>query len=293
MARVRPSPAAIVLVASFAAYQTGAQTLALPNRPDSLKFAVIGDSGDGQQPQYDVARQMAAARATFRFDLVVMVGDNIYGGHSPADYARKFALPYKPLLDAGVVFQATLGNHDAPESRSYRPFNMNGERYYTFTRQNVRFITLDTNMLDAQQVAWFEATLGEAREPWKICFFHHPLYSDAGRHGSSVDLRVILEPMLVKHRVNVVFSGHDHVYERIKPQKGVAYFVMGSSGLLRKGDLRPSDATAAGFDQDQAFILAEIAGSELFFETTSRTGRTVDRGVISAGPKLQTTDGAP
>jgi hypothetical protein len=221
-----------------------------------------------------------------------MVGDNLYGSQSsPTDFAKKFDLPYKTLLDGGVVFQATLGNHDAPESRSYRPFNMNGDRYYTFAKQNVRFVAMDTNMLDAKQLAWADATLAEARERWKICFFHHPLYSDARRHGPSIDLRVLLEPILVKHGVNVVFSGHDHVYERIKPQKGISYFVMGSSGLLRKGDLRPSDATAAGFDQDQAFMLVEIAGMEMFFETVSRTGRIVDAGVIAAGPKLQTTDG--
>ena len=62
-----------------------------------------------------------------------------------------------------------------------------------------------------------------------MCFFHHPLYSHAGRHGGNVALRVALEPLLLKHGVDVVFAGHDHVYERVKPQKGITYFVSGSA----------------------------------------------------------------
>jgi hypothetical protein len=77
-----------------------------------------------------------------------------------------------------------------------------------------------------------------------------------------------------------VFSGHDHVYERLKPQKGITYFVCGSGGQLRKGDLGRSDITAAGFDQDQTFTLVEVGVDELHFETISRAGAMVDAGVI-------------
>ena len=91
---------------------------------------------------------------------------------------------------------------------------MNGQRYYTYARNNVRFFALDSTLMDPKQLDWIDAALRDAREDWKICYFHHPLYSNAARHGSSVDLRVLLEPLFVKHGVNVVFSGHDHVYER-------------------------------------------------------------------------------
>jgi hypothetical protein len=90
----------------------------------------------------------------------------------------------------------------------------------------------------------------------------------------------MLEPLLVKYGVQMVFAGHDHIYERLKPQQGIHHFVVGSSGQLRKGDLQPSATTAAGFDQDQAFLLVEIDGLELFFQAISRTGLTVDSGHI-------------
>ena len=270
---------ALVVLGALTATTLGAEPPALPNRAGSLKLAVIGDNGTGDREQYEVATQMAAARAAFPFDLVVMVGDNFYGSQKPADLVRKFDLPYAPLLKAGVMFRAALGNHDAPESIHYPPLNMSGQRYYTFMRGEVRFFVLDTNALDAAQIEWFESAVAGPAE-WKICVFHHPLYGNAGRHGAAVDLRVLLEPILLEHGVQVVFSGHDHVYERLKPQKGIHYFVTGAGGKLRKGDLEPSDSTAAGFDRDQSFMLVEVARSELFFRTISRTGEVVDGGVI-------------
>jgi 3',5'-cyclic AMP phosphodiesterase CpdA len=232
---------------------------------------------------------MADSRAAFPFTFVLMLGDNFYGSQTPSDLARKFDQPYAELLRAGVTFHACLGNHDEPETRFYPPIGMNGERYYTFVRSNVRFIVLDTNFMDARQLAWFESTLQAATEEWKICYFHHPLYCNAGRHGASVDLRVLLEPLLVRHGVQVVFSGHDHIYERLKPQKGIHYFVSGSAGQLRRGDLEASPLTAAGYDEDRSFMLVEIAGSDLFFQTISRTGTTVDAGVIRRGARLTET----
>jgi 3',5'-cyclic AMP phosphodiesterase CpdA len=252
----------------------------LPNRPDSLKFAVIGDNGTGDPPEYEVGAQMLAARTSFPFDMILMLGDNMYGRQEPADFIQKFAKPYAPLLDAGVRFYAALGNHDRQENRYYEHFDMGGQRYYTYVRRNVRFFVLDSNFLDGPQLAWIGAALRSATEEWKICYFHHPLYSDGKTHGSSVDLRVKLEPLFVKYGVQVVFSGHDHVYERLTPQKGIHYFVSGSAGQLRKGDVRRSEMTAAAFDQDQSFMLVEVGESELFFEAISRTGATVDQGVI-------------
>jgi predicted MPP superfamily phosphohydrolase len=280
-------------VVCVAVLMAGASLLAgwqspLPNNPDSLKFAVIGDNGTGKEPQYEVAEQMRLIHQQFPYDLVLMLGDNFYGSQKPADLEKKFERPYKALLDAGVIFQAALGNHDDVATIDYPPINMQGRRYYTYVRRHVRFVVLDTNVLDAAQLTWAETTLQQSTEAWKIAYFHHPLYGNAGRHGSNVDLRVLLEPLLVKYGVHVVFSGHDHVYERLKPQRGIHYFVAGSGGQLRKSDLQKSDITAAGFDQDQTFVLVEIAGDEMHFQVVSRTGVTVDSGQI---PRLTTRIG--
>lgn len=278
---VRRRIATLVFVICAAAWVSAG--VELPRAADSLKFAVIGDNGTGQPPQYEVARQMLSSRTSFPFMFVLMLGDNLYGSQKPQDFVAKFERPYGPLLDAGVRFYAALGNHDEPTNRSYPPFSMSGERYYTFVKMGVRFVVLDTNLMDRTQLAWAEDALARADEPWKIVYFHHPLYSDGDRHGSNVELRVILEPLLLRHDVQIVFSGHEHIYERTTPQKGITYFIEGSSGQLRKGGVTPSTLTAASFADDQTFMLVEVGGDQMVFQTITRTGRVVDSGVIHRG----------
>jgi hypothetical protein len=271
-------------VAAAAGQQQAAEIKELPNRPDSLKFAVIGDNGTGATPQYDVAKQMLTWHEKFPFVLVVMMGDNIYGSDRPQDFVKKFEAPYKPLLDAGVKFYASLGNHDSPEQRLYKFYNMDGKRYYSFKapKQDVRFFALESTYMDQDQLGWLEKELEGSREDWKIAFFHHPLYSSSRTHGSELKLRATIEPLFIKYNVSVVLNGHDHVYERIKPQNGIPYFVEGSSGQLRDGDLRKdSPLTAKGFDTDRTFMLMEIEKDDLTFLAVSRLGQVVDSGVIT------------
>ena len=254
----------------------------LPNRPDSLKFAVLGDFGDGSDEQYETAAQMAKVHQTFPFELVITVGDNIYGSERPQDFVRKFETPYKPLLDAGVRFYASLGNHDSREQRFYKLFGMDGKLYYSFKpdKQSVRFFALESTYLEPEQVTWVQKELEGSGEDWKIPFFHHPPYSSGGRHGSHMQHREALEPLFLKHNVSVVFTGHDHIYERTKPQQGIVYFVVGSGGKLRRGNLDNTGLTAVGNATDRAFLVAEISGDELFFNAISRTGQIIDSGII-------------
>ena len=94
----------------------------------------------------------------------------------------------------------------------------------------------------------------------------------------------MLEPVFLKHGVNVAIMGHEHFYERMKPQKGVAYFILGSSAKLRKGDLRKSALTAYGNDSDYAFMLVEIDGDDMYFQAISDKGVTLDAGSVRRAP---------
>jgi Calcineurin-like phosphoesterase len=264
--------------------------LALPVKDGSVRFAVIGDSGRGDKAQHEVAAQMLAWRARFPFDFVVMLGDNIYGTHAPQDYVRKFEEPYRALLDSGVTFHAAIGNHDESAEVNYAPFNMGGERYYTFKRAEhtlsalsgagARFFALDSRSFDRGQLDWLKRELAASGTTWKICFFHHPLYTSGRYRAGARALRSAVEPILVDGDVDVVLSGHEHFYERVTPQHGISYFISGGAGSLRVGDIRPSGLTAKGFDRDYHFLMMEISGDELYFQAISRTGATVDAGVI-------------
>jgi 3',5'-cyclic AMP phosphodiesterase CpdA len=252
----------------------------LPNEQKSVRFAVIGDSGTGGAEQFQVAQQMEKCRQKFGFDFVLMLGDNIYGGKNQQDFERKFEQPYKLLLDAGVKFYASIGNHDDPNERLYKPFNMGGARYYSFKKENATFFALDSNYMDSSQLDWLNSQMQITNSAWKVCFFHHPLYSDARYHGPDLDLRAVLSPLFQKYGVNLVLSGHDHVYERFKPFNGAYYFLLGNSGELRYHDLKRSSDMVAGFDTDRDFMLGEIAGDKFYFQTISRNGQVVDSGVL-------------
>ncbi len=247
----------------------------------SVKFLVIGDSGTGDRYQVETAQTMWTARSIFPYEFAIMLGDNLYGSERPQDYARKFEQPFKPLLDANIEFYASLGNHDDPNQMYYKPFGMGGKRYYTFQKGDVRFFALDSNYMDRDQQRWLEQELSQSKSKWKIAYFHHPIYSSGGRHGSEVDLRAIVEPLFLKYGVNVVIAGHEHFYERLKPQKGIHYFTAGGAAKLRAGDIRVGPMTAKGFDTDRSFMMVEIDGDAFHYQALSRPGKLIDSGTIS------------
>ena len=256
--------------------------LSLPLKDGSVRFAIIGDTGTGSKQQQQVADLMKQYREAFPFEFVLMMGDNLYGSETPADYKKKFQNVYQRLLDDKVKFYATLGNHDQPNERFYEYFNMNGKEYYRFSKGNAAFYALNSNYMDKKQLEWLEGELAKDTSDWKIAFFHHPPYSSGGAHGSDKQLREVVEPIFVKYGVNVVLAGHEHFYERIKPQKGIYYFISGAGGKLREGDVKErSPLTEKYFDSDMSFMLVEIVKGEMHFQVISRAGGTVDSGVLA------------
>ena len=261
---------------------TPAVKLALPVKDGSVRFAAIGDTGTGGKGQQQVADMMIKYWQVFPFEFVLMMGDNMYGGEGPKDFVEKFSGVYKPLLDNKVKFYAALGNHDLALQANYEHFNMNGKEYYRFKKGNVAFYALNSNYMDKKQIKWLEDQLALDTSEWKVCFLHHAPYSSAKSHGSDEELRKVVEPIFIKHGVNLVLTGHDHVYERIKPQNGIYYFVSGAAGKLRKGDIKKrSPLTDKAFDTDLHFMLFEVADDQLYFQAISRTGETIDTGVFA------------
>jgi hypothetical protein len=258
------------------------EALPLPNREGTLKFLVLGDFGTGGTSQQELGAQMARLIKAFPAELVITVGDNLYGSESPQDFKRKFEDPYREVLDAGVKFYASLGNHDAREQSHYKLFNMDGRAYYSTAplRQSVKFIAIESDYPTPKQIDWLRQEL-RSGEDWIFPYFHHPLYSSGRRHGSHLSLRKVFEPMFLASNVTVVFAGHDHFYERTKPQHGVTHFVVGSGGKLARGGInKRSGLMAKGFDTDLAFLAVEIDKDQMHFAAISRTGAIVDSGVI-------------
>jgi len=303
-------------------------TAAEPSIP--FRFAVIGDSGTGDENQYRIAQRMTEWHERLPFGLVLMLGDNIYGGTfnqgggNKSDFEEKFDRPYAALLRRGVVFRATLGNHDMQTRdgrdlvESYERFHIERpEGYYNFTAGTLpdgtpllEFFVLNTvrlekNKRDPEQLAWLERALAASRARWRVVYGHHPLYSTGKRHGPDEKLRAKLEPILAgdqkagpvagatglnkegEPQVHVALAGHDHIYERFQPQRGIAYFVCGASGKLRRGNARPSGGLAAVNDRDRLFMIWEATPDELRFRAINERGEAFDCGAVRAASVVQ------
>jgi Calcineurin-like phosphoesterase len=251
--------------------------LAMPNARGSTTFAIMGDSGSGDVAQQQVADAMLTYFNTARhFPFVVMLGDNLY--HD--DYQDEFLIPYKALLDRGVKFYATLGNHDRDLEQHFKPFNMGDKDHYSFDEGNARFVALNSNHPnDVAQIKWLDTVYNDAGDKWRIAFFHHPLYSSGIHSAEGRDvIRPAFEEPLVRNRVNVVLSGHEHLYERIRPQRGIYHFVSGGGGRSLY-DYKASDFDEVGASEHH-FMVAQIAGDTMLFEAITHAQKVLDCGAI-------------
>jgi Calcineurin-like phosphoesterase len=271
--------------------------------PEEVRFVAVGDAGTGGKEQYEVARQMGKIRELSRFDLVLFLGDNIYKSGSPGDFEKKFLKPYQGLIENGVELRACLGNHDVRNEWGVllqkMIFGMGKNTYYSFNRKNnlIEFFALDSTILVKKekelernlQLAWFEKSLENSKARWKVVFLHHPLYSSAKRHGldsgdedQMFNVRELIEPILIKYKVNLVLNGHDHVYEHPQPQAGIHYFISGTGGQLRKGNLdKNTPFFGFGNDEVNSFILFSVKPEAAEFWAIDAQGNILENGKIS------------
>ncbi len=257
----------------------------------AVRFVALGDMGTGDNSQFAIARQMVKYHDERPYDVVLMLGDNIYGDGDPTKLPLRFEQPYAELLKRGVSFHAVLGNHDVSRGRaaqiSYGPFNMGGRGYYSFLKGGdlIEFFALDSNAMDAAQLQWLDTALAGSKAQWKIAYFHHPIYSSGRFHGSSMKLRRLLEPLFVRYGVAAVLSGHDHIYERTRPQQGIQYFVSGAGGQLRRGNInRGSPFFAAGNDSVHSFMYVEVTSDRLAYWAVDAQGNVLDSGTMTPPP---------
>jgi 3',5'-cyclic AMP phosphodiesterase CpdA len=254
---------------------------------NKIRLAVIGDWGTGSDDADGIAKQMFNSHRRSPLDLVIAAGDNIYPDGDGRHFNKHFERPFASLIADRVHFHAVLGNHDVERGRQdqcqYPLFNMGGKAYYTIKQGDglAEFFMLDSTDFDAPQTAWLQQALSSSTARWKIAVFHHPIYSSGTKHGSNLKLRQILEPMLTRYGVHAVFSGHDHIYERIKPQHNIQYFVTGAGGKTRRGGVKlDSPIRATSFDTDNHFMVIEIDDRQISFQAISEVGRVVDQGAI-------------
>lgn len=278
------------------------------NKParEPFTFVVFGDSGRGTQEQYMLAGQMTAADP----DFLLHTGDLVYGRGERHKYYERFFSPYRELLRQ-VNFWPSLGNHDVVEPHYGQPYldvfelPQNGpegeqpERNYWFDYASARIAIVDSNIDEAalrDHVApWLRDVLGEADAVWKFVVFHHPPYT-GGHYEPDERIQRTLVPVFESAGVDVVFNGHDHMFQRSHPIRdgeiaqdggGVVYVITGAGGARIYEALPPEQRpayVAALNDEIHSFTHASVSGNELVLEQIALGGDVLDHWVLTKQP---------
>jgi hypothetical protein len=282
-----PARFLFLFLAAFAAAQT------------PFRFVAIGDTGSASHAQGRVAEQMWEWREKNPFHIALMLGDNIYGateltgGGDPKLFPKKFDKYYKRFQDAGVVFHASVGNHDTQTNHAQGEiddkarFGMLGpDGYYKIStpesydvggKRLADFFALNSELkgekFDAQ-VKWLSEELPKSNAVWKFVFLHHPLYTVRGQHAPALELRNAIEKSLHDNHVQCVLAGHNHFYSRMKPVDGTMQMISGGGG--RHLAFPRNDKCAVMSVRTWQFLGVEVYQDRVRFVAIDHIGKTFD-----------------
>ena len=220
------------------------RTAPAPGSTAPIRFWALGDFGSDTPNQYAVRDQITKFTASHRPDIWLWLGDNAYNFGRDAEFGQKVFAVYPDFFKNIPVWPAP-GNHDYADNPNatdidyYKIFTVptqaeaggiasGSAAYYSYDYGNVHFISLDSygsengqyRLYDTTgaQVQWLKRDLAARKLPWTVVYFHHPPYTK-GSHNSDTEeelvrLRQNLTPILERFGVDLVLSGHSHVYER-------------------------------------------------------------------------------
>lgn len=264
----------------------------------AFSFVAFGDSGRATREQYLLGAEMSRQQV----DFVVHTGDLIYPDGKRRDYAKKFFRPYSDLLSR-IAFWPTLGNHDVDKDHDGKPLldvfelphngppGIEPERNYWFDYAEARFVAIDSNVkADSMRdriAPWVRQTLSAPGPRWKFVILHHPPYT-TGKHKPDQNVQQFLVPVFEETDVDIVFSGHDHLYERTLPLRGgqpaaggrgVVYVVSGAGGasLYKLKPVAERPPIFAKLDDSvHSYSLVRVEAQALTFQQIALGGKILD-----------------
>ncbi len=256
-------------------------TTAPPQAPDS-GFVAFGDFGGGPA-QGAVAGRMTSWASTHRVDALVTTGDNVYEIGDPSLFDDYLDVPYATLRASRPLW-VTLGNHDVAAGYGDEQLRYLGlpDLPYAKTLPDVQLLFLDANRPDVAQRDWLDARLSAPGPPLRVVVFHQPAYS-CGPHGSTPGVDQQWVPLFEQHRVALVLTGHDHLYERFTSARGVTYVVTGGGG--RGLYLPRAQCTGVPTKNAEAvrhhFTAVEVRGTRLTLRAVADDGTVLDTATIT------------
>jgi hypothetical protein len=266
-------------------FRSGPPSPDVPTTPGSWKFAAIGDYGSGHSPLDEIATNVRAGKPR----LLLTLGDNVYYNGTEAEFRKKWDPPHWfGDVRRTIPVLPSLGNHDVRREPDGVPYfrrfpELKDARYYSFNEGGVHFVSVNSTESLAPgspQHHWLEADLGKTTNDWIVLYLHHPL--QPGAPGHSAANRGFLAPLLAKHGVDLVLSGHEHNYQRSVPLNdgGTIEIIAGGGGQSLHAFRRPKPAHNAYRDVDFGHVEVEVTSDKLVGRYVVRDGSVRDTFVL-------------
>jgi len=207
------------------------------------RMIVFGDSGKVTPKQLDVYHSAIKvanqeANKTRAIDSWLLLGDNAYKSGTQKQYNTSFFNRYKDFFKY-ITPWILNGNHDARRYAFYNIFDFpthgemggvpsHNEYFYAIDNKNLHLVMIDSQLAslkkDSDLAKWLEKDLAATKKQWIVVGFHHPPYTKGSHDSDSmldsgdrmIQMRENIVPIFEKYGVDLVLSGHSHVYERSK-----------------------------------------------------------------------------
>lgn len=289
--------------ADAAPLQRGLFTPRQPGAAGATRFAVIGDQGTGDAFEHAMTARMAKVHDARPFAATLMLGDNVYNRGEVGKFDGAIKAPFAGLLSRGVRLYGILGNHDVRTQRGEAQLSYlgQGKQHWwktTLADGDVDVFGLDTTLLvkdpkahlasdeawrtsmGQKQLVWLERALERSDATYKVVVGHHPMYSSGNRQDERSELKGKLEDLLVEHGVDAYLAGHQHVYERREPKRGITHIVSGN-GARQEHPTVGRGRLPRVRSHDNEFMLFEAKPDGLAFQALGVDGRVIDEGVLA------------
>lgn len=269
------------------ATDTATITVSTASTNDSMVFVLIGDQGKDTAAQAKVASTFK----TYNPDFIVTSGDNSYDDFTTALAKNNVGKHYGDFIVAKNFFPVA-GNHDWHTGLGdylnyfpYLPKNAAGNSsYYDFVKGNVHFFMLDSNdeqmdgnNVSSKQAAYIKVKMLASTAKFKVVIFHHGAYCSSTKHGSATRMRWKFEDL----GANVVFSGHNHVYEVVQVN-GIPYITNGLGGNDLNSFGSPITGSVFRYNGTNGFNLIEVTDTSMTIKLINMNNVLVHTVVIGS-----------
>ncbi len=267
--------------------------------PDKMiRLFALGDTGTGNRHQYAIGQRMGEVCDTFGpMTACLLLGDNVYENDAlQAGLENRFLKPFDPLIKRKVPFYACLGNHDYVPIEKMKfelntPwFNMGGRNYYEKTfgdgLMSVFFLDCETLRRDPEQYLWFKQELAHCHSAWKVLVNHVPMVASDVLHGRNSQMLDLYDEIMQDGKIDLVLSGHNHLYERRELRNGIQYLTVGCGGHVDRSFQFPEDnRRVIGYNSACCFSWMEVTRDRIHLRVRNEDGRPVDEFSLVRGKR--------